>query len=72
MSIRKRHVQVIKRCRFEEGKASDQWFASCHQLLQSRWQPPHGRGGVQSRLHPIEAPTLLRLTRVHNRFLRSR
>ena len=65
-------MQGIKCCRFEEGKASDQWFASCEQLLQSRWQPSNGRGDGQLRPHPPDPPMLLRLTRVHNRFLRGR
>ena len=63
--------------RFEEGKASDQWFASCSQLLQSRWQAPNGTlyphltpSPQPNPSHPT--PTLVRLTRIHNRFLRSR
>ncbi|KAL3151478.1 hypothetical protein ABBQ38_012478 [Trebouxia sp. C0009 RCD-2024] len=58
--------------RFEEGKANDQWFASCQQLVQSRWQPPPGGGFAHLSPHPSNTPTVLRLTRVHNRFLRSR
>ncbi len=56
-------------CRFEEGKVGDQWLASCSQLLEARWQQPTGLGYPHLGSQP---PVLQRLTRVHNRFLRSR
>ncbi|DBA94023.1 TPA: Leucine-rich repeat-containing protein 9 [Trebouxia sp. C0004] len=55
--------------RFEEGKVGDQWLATCSQLLEARWQQPTGLG---YRHLGSQHPVLQRLTRVHNRFLRSR
>ncbi|KAA6416898.1 MAG: Leucine-rich repeat-containing 9, partial [Trebouxia sp. A1-2] len=55
--------------RFEEGKVGDQWMATCSQLLEARWQQPTGLG---PRHLGSQHPVLQRLTRVHNRFLRSR
>ena len=51
--------------RFEEGKVTDKWFASCVDLLKSRFQSENmGEYGITD----IQ---VTRVTRVHNRFLRN-
>lgn len=53
--------------RFEEGKTTDKWFTSCDDLIKSRFdselmKKKHGIGNIRT----------LRVTRIHNRFLRNR
>ena len=53
--------------RFEEGKISDKWFTSCDDLIKSRFDSE-----IMKRKHGIENIQTLRVTRIHNRFLRNR
>lgn len=53
--------------RFEEGKASDKWFTSCDDLIRSRFDSE-----IMKKKFGIHDITILRVTRIHNRFLRNR
>lgn len=53
--------------RFEEGKASDKWFTSCDDLIKSRFD-----ADTMKKKFGIESVQTLRVTRIHNRFLRNR
>jgi len=52
--------------RYEEGKPSDKWFASCVDLVKSRFNPE------QMKFFGIMGIDVTRVTRIHNRFLRNR
>ena len=53
--------------RFEEGKLSDKWFTSCDDLIKSRFD-----SDLMKKKHGVENIQTLRVTRIHNRFLRNR
>ena len=52
--------------RFEEGKPTDKWFTSCVDLVRSRFNPE------QMKFFGIIGINVMRVTRIHNRFLRNR
>ena len=53
--------------RFEEGRPTDKWFTSCDDLIRSRFDTDY-----MKKRHGITDITILRVTRIHNRFLRNR
>lgn len=53
--------------RFEEGKPADKWFSSCDDLIKSRFD-----ADLMKRKFGIADINILRVTRIHNRFLRNR
>lgn len=53
--------------RFEEGKPTDKWFSSCEDLIKSRFDPE-----IMKSKYGYENIHILRVTRIHNRFLRNR
>jgi hypothetical protein len=53
--------------RFEEGKPTDKWFTSCDDLIRSRFDTEQ-----MKRKFGIADISILRVTRIHNRFLRNR
>lgn len=53
--------------RFEEGKPTDKWFSSCDDLIKSRFDTD-----LMKRKFGIADINMLRVTRIHNRFLRNR
>lgn len=53
--------------RFEEGKPTDKWFTSCDDLIRSRFD-----SDTMKRKFEIADINILRVTRIHNRFLRNR
>ena len=52
--------------RFEEGKPSDKWYSSCVDLVRSRFNLEHMRA------FGVAGINVVRVTRLHNRFLRNR
>ena len=52
--------------RYEEGKPSDKWYTSCVDLLRSRFNHD------QLKEFGIVGVQVTRVTRIHNRFIRSR
>lgn len=52
--------------RFEEGKPADKWYSSCVDLVRSRFNPDH------MKRFGITGINVVRVTRIHNRFLRNR
>lgn len=53
--------------RFEEGKPNDKWYTSCDDLIRSRFD-----ADIMKKKFNICDITVLRVTRIHNRFLRNR
>lgn len=53
--------------RFEEGKPTDKWFSSCEDLIKSRFDPE-----LMKAKYGYENIQIIRVTRIHNRFLRNR
>jgi hypothetical protein len=53
--------------RFEEGKLADKWFSSWDDLIKSRFDP-----AIMKKKFGIHDISILRVTRIHNRFLRNR
>ena len=52
--------------RFEEGRLQDKWFSSCFDLVKSRFN------AEQMKAFGIIGINVIRVTRIHNRFLRNR
>ncbi|KAF5838089.1 hypothetical protein DUNSADRAFT_3398 [Dunaliella salina] len=53
--------------RLEEGRPSDLWFASCVDLVNSRFQPNDYDSSLK-----VAGVSVLSVTRIHNRWLRNR
>ena len=59
-------LETVGNIRFEEGKHNEKWFTSCIDLLTSRFN------AEDLSSHGIYGLKILRITRIHNRFLRQR